>query len=32
MVVNILGLNCSPRDRSNSAAMLSVGKQYLDEK
>jgi len=32
MVVNMVGLNCSPRDRSNSAAMLAHGKQYLDEK
>lgn len=32
MVVNILGLNCSPRDHSNSAAMLAHSKQYLDEK
>jgi multimeric flavodoxin WrbA len=32
MIVNMLGLNFSPRDRSNSAAMLAQGKGYLEEK
>ncbi len=32
MVVNMLGLGCSPRDRSNSATMLRHCKEHLDAK
>lgn len=32
MTVNILGLNCSPRDRSNSGVLLAQGRQHLEAK